>query len=721
MKNKKRFFSKNLYMEGLRQLKVIGVLGTVINLIIAVVIPVGTCLSAKADYRSYINSNIADQFTKYAINIVGYHIYYLLFFIVFAPLMVIILFRFLNHREDCDFYHSLPHTRQCLFLSFFAAVATWLTVQIFLVTTVSTILYQMFSNYLVLESFHLFCFAINILVTSLLVASALLLACTLSGNTLTGLIVFLILFFTPRIFISIYQALMTNQLDYLSNSINSIFSIKHNLFYTILQSLNFNSLTCAKVTSINFSTVSTLLMALFLFTMAYIFFLKRKSETAENSMNNKTLQTIFRMIFTMLLCMIPISILFDYYAERNVIFYQYRYDNTAMMVFYIIISYIAVIIGMFLYELLTTKNIRNALHALKSIPLMIGLNALIFLLLICSFGHYRNLRLDEEKIDSITIVSLSHTSNYNSYFEAMIAKYEFTEKELISLLCTAFNDYADMYNDYMDGKRESLYNTDFSLSVEFHGKSNYTFHLKLDARTTDQFYKLLYSNQEFYNIYMQLPELTKKDNIYFSNSRETSINEAFTKELYKCLKEELAEGKIHPKQWIQTIDTYGIGHITVSKYIDSVYYELKVPINLIVPKTYQKLLDYYAETHSKDLEKFLDSLQDFEKTFANSSYDESDDNLNLDITGYDSINEISHFIYFSTVKENSYLKKSIALLKEHSKSVSNMIPEEDILIYVRTEEQNYTLNYINSDSYILCIPAKIFNILDTEGLEQQMK
>lgn len=67
-------------MEGLRQLKVIGILGIVINVIIAVVIPVGNCLSAKAEYHSYINNNMADQFTKYAINAVDYHVYYLLFF-----------------------------------------------------------------------------------------------------------------------------------------------------------------------------------------------------------------------------------------------------------------------------------------------------------------------------------------------------------------------------------------------------------------------------------------------------------------------------------------------------------------------------------------------------------------------------------------------------------------------------------------------------------------
>lgn len=729
MKNKKRFFNKNLYMEGLRQLKVIGILGIVINVIIAVVIPVGNCLSAKAEYHSYINSNMADQFTKYAINAVDYHVYYLLFFLVFAPLMVIILFRFLNRREDCDFYHSLPHTRQCLLLSFFASIVTWLIVQIFIVTVVSAILYQIFSNYLVLEFSRLFCFAVNILVTSLLVAAALLLACTLSGNTITGFIVFLILFFTPRIFITIYQTLMVNQLDYLANSMNSIFSIKHNLFYTILRCLSSNYVTYAEITSINSSTVFTLLMTLFLFVMAYIFFTKRKSEAAENSMNNKTLQAIFRTIFTMLLCMIPISILFGYYTERNIVFYQYRYDSTAMMIFYVVISYIAVILGMFLYELLTTKNARNALRSLKSIPLIIGLNAFVFFLLICSFGHYRNLRLDEEKIDSINIISLGHIYDYNynqaSYFEAMMARYDFTERELISLLCTAFNDYADMHNDYLDGKRETLYNMNFSVTVEFHGKSNYTFYLKLDAKTSDQFYKLLYSNEEFYNIYMNLPELTERDNIYFSSAGENNIDKTFEKELYESLKTELSESGIHPKQWIEVIDNYGIGYIVVNKYIDSVYYELRVPINLTTPKTYQKLLDYYMETHSDDLESFLNSLQNFEEIFADSSHDESNDSVNLDIIGYDSVNEVSDSIYLSTAKESqteyesedSYLKKCIALLKEHTKSVSNMNSEEDILIYVRADETKYTSNYAETDLYVLCIPIKIFKELNTEGFE----
>ena len=738
MKNKKKFFNKNLYLEGLRQLKVIGILGIVVNLILAIGIPVGNYLSAKAEYRAYVTNNISEQFTKYAINAVDYHFYYLLFFLVFAPLMVIILFRFLNSRESCDFYHSLPHTRQCLFLSFSAAVVTWLAAQIFLVTAVSAVFYQIFSGYLILEFSRLFGFAVNILIASLLVISVLLLACALSGNTITELIVFFILFLTPRIFITIYQTIMTNALDYLASSMNSIFNIRNNLFYNILQALTYNSSAYIEVTSFGFSSVYTLCVAVLLFAAGYYFFTKRKSEAAESSMNNRILQTIFRTIFTMLLSMLPISMLFSYYTQRNIVYYQYFYDSTAMMIFYVVISYIAVILGMFLYELLTTKNAKSALRSLKSIPLIAALNAVVFVLLAASFGHYRDLRLNEDEIDSVNLVSMGHFYendyyNQSSYFEAMISRYDFTDKELISLLCTSFNNYADIYSDYLSGKREDIYNLNvssndfYSLAVEFHGKSDYIFHLQLDTKTTDQFYKLLYSNQEFYNIYMNLPELTDKDTIYFSNAADMGISEEFGKELYESLRNELKGGEIEPEQWIKNADMYGsgIGFITINKYINSVYYELRLPINFTVPKTYKKLMDYYAETHTKDLEDFLDSLQTFENILLDPAHMKGDNEAYYEITGYDSINESTYSIYLSSMQESteeyesdvSYLKKAAKLLREHAKSVSDMVSEEDILLYVRKEQTNYTTYESWNDFYILCIPVEIFKQIDMDDFE----
>ena len=395
MNHKKNIFSKNLYLEGLRQLKILGFLGLIINLIIGTGIPVGTYLSEKEVYNSYTRQHMVEMFSKAVINVEEYHLYYFLFFLVFAPLMVLSLFKFLNQRESCDFYHSLPHRRLCIFFSFATAIFTWLLVEILVTTAVSAALYHLFSKYLILNSLHLLCFALNVLITSLLVASVMLLACTLSGNLITSMVVFLIIFFIPRVFISIYQLMMTNALPYLTDEIIHLFNVKNHLFYVFFIYIFSNSETFGNVTSLTLSSLYTLVMALLAFALASAAFVKRDSESAGNSMNHKFLQTFFRTVFTMLICMIPISIIFDFYTYR---FTNSFMDSNAMILFYIIISYIGALVGMFLYELLTTKNAKSALRSLKSIPVIALLNLVIIVSLFATFHHYRNLRLEKEEM-----------------------------------------------------------------------------------------------------------------------------------------------------------------------------------------------------------------------------------------------------------------------------------------------------------------------------------
>lgn len=59
------------------------------------------------------------------VNFLQMHPLLVLTFTVFAPVMMLYLFSFLNKRNSSDFYHSLPNTRLSLFFSFFAAVMTW--------------------------------------------------------------------------------------------------------------------------------------------------------------------------------------------------------------------------------------------------------------------------------------------------------------------------------------------------------------------------------------------------------------------------------------------------------------------------------------------------------------------------------------------------------------------------------------------------------------------
>ena len=115
---RKHLFDRSLYLDALRQLKFIGVAGTLLLSLEAVLIPIGYLVqsSQRHGYTGIIALDAMDM-----------HPLLILCFLILAPIMVLYLFQFLNKRPACDFYHALPNSRISLFFSFFAAVLTWLT------------------------------------------------------------------------------------------------------------------------------------------------------------------------------------------------------------------------------------------------------------------------------------------------------------------------------------------------------------------------------------------------------------------------------------------------------------------------------------------------------------------------------------------------------------------------------------------------------------------
>ena len=129
MKNK--LFSKGLYVESLRQLRVAGIIALVIFFLAAIGGPVLELLS----YYSASNApTILDGPSYYYDNssyypiIVDYQIMisYLTNLMMWGPIFAAVLFSQFNRRVASDFYHSLPYTRLCTYISFTAGILTWL-------------------------------------------------------------------------------------------------------------------------------------------------------------------------------------------------------------------------------------------------------------------------------------------------------------------------------------------------------------------------------------------------------------------------------------------------------------------------------------------------------------------------------------------------------------------------------------------------------------------
>ncbi|MDY5578295.1 MAG: hypothetical protein SPF70_12650 [Lachnospiraceae bacterium] len=608
----KKLFSIKLYIEGLRQLRVLGMLGLIINALIGIIIPMGYYLSTEEEY------NALNSFSKLNCVITETHCYFFLFVFVFSPLMVLSLFHFLNKREDCDFYHSIPQTRGCLYVSYSAAMVTWLLIQILIVSIISAICYCAASKYLIIDIPGIFFFAGNIFVASLLVSFALMLACSLCGNMISAIIVFIIIICTPRIFLTVYKEIISSAVPYLTNSILHIFDYKYNLLISLLtyfESYNQEHYRCITFTG---STVYTLVIALIFYFVGLFAFKKRKSETAGMSMNNNLLQCCFRSLFTMCICLIPICLIFQIYTDHH----NYA-DVNELTIFYIVIAYIAAIAGMFIYELLTTRKIRNALKSFRSLPIIAVLNIACLLCLFGATNHYSKIRLDAEDVSSISIVA-NEQYYYSSadYFNSFIYNHNFEDSQIVSFFCDVFNDYADYcekfytedsYEYFGDGYNAVQYYT-----VKYNGKQNYTFSIQMNEDDYNTFISFLSDNSEIQNTYMTLPKLTDYDSIYLYSefNEESSQKQAIN--VYNSLREELLSGEIDFSSWYHLIQDSDSGYydastaiatLDVTLYIKGQYCYLNLPITEVTPRTYQKYIDMCKENHKNDAETVLETYQ----------------------------------------------------------------------------------------------------------------
>ena len=144
------WFSPHLFWEGLKRLRVVGLGVLIIALAISVSVPVVNLLEKRSNepkdymtdlyfteedyYSSNVGSSISHMGSAYVYDyleasFVRYsNINPALNYLIplTSPLFVWVLFSFLFHRNESDFYHSLPYRRRCLFLSLACAALTWI-------------------------------------------------------------------------------------------------------------------------------------------------------------------------------------------------------------------------------------------------------------------------------------------------------------------------------------------------------------------------------------------------------------------------------------------------------------------------------------------------------------------------------------------------------------------------------------------------------------------
>ena len=431
--------NKRLYLDGLRQLKIPGIIGTVIMGILAFFTAWGNTFMERSGYTDYYaqyaNNPIRTDFASY-IPIL------LIASVIFVPIMMIVQFSFLHKRNSSDFYHALPVRRETLYFTYLAAVMSWAAVMILIATGIIAAIYGLDACHTLTAS-TVGLAVLTSLVIACLVCSVFAVGVSATGTGFTNVCVAAILLIVPRcimiaVMLGITESVRTMSYDY----IDGFFGIRCNaLFhvgYTYLAGIfGTDDIELPGAMSLCYTFVLSAIYA----GWGLVVFRKRKSEVASLPNFNKAWQAVTRTIPAFCLSAIGTFLV----AESILGEMSIGSDEG----FWVCLLYVAATITYFIYELITSKKWKAVAEAWKTFPFLILANVIFLLAIVIPTNCLRNERIEADKVQAVEVVNTySSDTTYKKLWESIGEK---EDRELVELLVTAYNDTMECYyNSGMD-------------------------------------------------------------------------------------------------------------------------------------------------------------------------------------------------------------------------------------------------------------------------------
>lgn len=597
--NRKKIFSKSLYIEGIRQLKIIGFIFFIIYMLEAILIP--------------LNMMQYDNVTPYSrmVGIDNMHPAIYLTFTVMAPIFTLYLFRFLTRRDSSDFYHSIPHTRTCLYISYIAAIITWILAVLFISSATSITIFLCNPKKFTINFSMVIPYLIGILIASIGVVCGIALAQCITGTMLTNIIVSGIILFFPRLFSTVI-------IQNIFSKTYSILSEEH--FMTILNG-KYNLITCCFLNG-NFpntnifaeysSWIYTAVLSIIYFAAGLYLFNKRKSESAGNSAPNKVIQAIYRICITLAFCLIPITIICQ----------EPDYDFVGIFTIYCI----AVVIY-FLFEIITTKTVRNLLKILPGLIIIAVLNICTILFINTVSEHELNWCPEPAEVSYIKSVSddsnmiFANFSAQDGYkFTDIISEgIEITDKDIIESTVANLKSNIQRYHSSIPYyyEEENQFHT-----FEIHMKNGSTCYRRINTSlSSDETLSQMISNYLSDNIeYEKALENLPKYNDVTINTSFKKVSKSQKNELYNAfLKDYDTLTTLEKSDLIENGYLYGydnhsdsLGCMEIAFSIKSKFTFLYVPITQELPETFNMYINsFYDDAALKDAKNILSDVNNY--------------------------------------------------------------------------------------------------------------
>ena len=604
MKNKK-IFSPGLYFEGLRQTRLIGILSFIVITFAAVVAPIASVIIKTAERHIYNYEN--SEIVKSSVDGLSMNPMLFFVFVLVAPIMVLTLFGFLNKRNTSDFWHSIPHTRLCLFVSFLMSIITWVAGIIAASSLISSAVYTIFGKYYIPMYGALAKYSFGCFIISLLIIGAVSFAMTITGTTLTNLVLSCLILFAPRLFYTTIDQSIANSLRILcAGHVLPLSGTGYNMLIDVINSAFSFNLTAVMQAFFNAGgLIYTSLLALIYTALAAIFFIKRKSEAASFSAPSRTLQAVYRCAVTMVVCLISISLIISYIDD---------FDSSIAVICGAI--YIIAIIVYFAYELITTRKPKNLLKAIPGLLIVVLLNAAFIGCGVIARSAALSFTPSADEIVSIQLVNENeyYYSNreysYIDYMTAAVGNVKTDDSEVRKIISDSI---AENVNDIKTDSTGigSKYNEYTSATVIIQTKSGSRYrNLRIKTDDYQKINEKIFFNDKFKEKFNTLPDHNGIFNISGISYRDFTDEELL--QVYNSLKEEIAA--LSFDEWYDFLnDNAETNQIEFSfnTILNDNNAYIRVPISeKILPKTYSKILGYMSVKISGSIDALESKIND---------------------------------------------------------------------------------------------------------------
>ena len=603
---KQKWFSPRLYVEGLRQLRLLGLLATIAVGLIVIFIPLGNYFSTIGQKVISVQTVTYDEMNPLAPGA----------FCAVAPLLMLSLFSFLNKREASDHYHAIPATRTCLFFSYFAAVATWLFIFTFGTALLSVAFHAIFPALFTVNYYSVLLMSINCFVGGILIAACVAIAMSATGTLVMNVLLALLLIFMPHILLELFRTVICDlfppviglsftPLLNLSNNIPAAFVLQY--FFQV----NENPLTSSS------SLLYTTLIFVVYLIIAWRLFIGRRSEAAGHSAPSPHLQALYRFLVGFASSSL-ITLAFFMDIRGSV-----RYDISEIFNFTFL--YVLSLFSVAVFELLCTRRFRGLLRRLLSTAICLIIANL--LLIGGTFGGeflLKSYAPNANQIQSVRIQSFGGYDRFygdDGYYNNRIPEIDIRDDAVTAMVSKQLKYTLDIL-DVDVYKYHSEVNTSGSIVVSI--KSGGVWHQRrilLSETDIELLAKTLSANKEYQQLFMNLPKtfssirggsffLSSSDesSLLFMNTLQAEINEIGFENWFALVnssQSQLAE------KFPELSEEIPIATLSILVPEDSGWSE--IPLSLYpskLPKTSALFLELHREKYTKDRDTLLSVLED---------------------------------------------------------------------------------------------------------------